>query len=94
MASAPGSVTPPCDAHVTCPIRNAHQSLICRNSLPSPSSQARLSSQLRAKVATDIDEAGAKELALASPQVRKHIDNQAVQRVIYVPGKLANLVVR
>ena len=35
-----------------------------------------------------------KELALASQQVRKHIDNQAVQRVIYFPGKRVNVVVR
>ena len=47
----------------------------------------------RIQVGADIDEARAKELALASPQVRKHIDNQAVQRVIYVPGKLVNVVV-
>ncbi|HEU4760457.1 MAG TPA: leucine--tRNA ligase, partial [Dehalococcoidia bacterium] len=48
----------------------------------------------RIPVSADIDEARARELALASPQVQKHIDNREVARVIYVPGKLVNVVVR
>ncbi|MBI2912743.1 MAG: leucine--tRNA ligase, partial [Chloroflexi bacterium] len=48
----------------------------------------------RIQVGADIDEARARELALSSPQVRKHIDNCEVQRVIYVPGKLVNVVVK
>jgi len=48
----------------------------------------------RIQVSADIDEDRARELALASPLVQKFIDQKQVQRVIYVPGKLVNLVVR
>jgi leucyl-tRNA synthetase len=48
----------------------------------------------RLQVPADIAEERAKELALASQRVRAHIDNKDVQRVIYVPGKLVNVVVR
>jgi len=48
----------------------------------------------RIQVSADIDEARARDLAMASPQVQKYIDGKQVQRVIYVPGKLVNLVVR
>jgi len=48
----------------------------------------------RLQVAADIAEERAKELALASQRVRAHIDNKQIQRVIYVPGKLVNVVVR
>jgi leucyl-tRNA synthetase len=48
----------------------------------------------RLQVPADIAEERAKELALASQRVRSHIDNKQVQRVIYVPGKLVNVVVR
>jgi len=47
----------------------------------------------RIQVPADIDEPRAKELALASPLVAKHVAG-AVQRVIYVPRKLVNIVVR
>jgi len=47
----------------------------------------------RIEVAVGIDEAQAKELALASEQVRKHVGDQQVRRVIYVPGKLVYVVV-
>ena len=47
----------------------------------------------RILVPAGIDEGRARELALASPQVQKHIDNRQVRRVIYVPGKLVNVVV-
>ena len=48
----------------------------------------------RLQVPADIGEEQAKELALASQRVRAHIDNKQIQRVIYVPGKLVNVVVR
>ncbi|MDP3062187.1 MAG: class I tRNA ligase family protein, partial [Chloroflexota bacterium] len=48
----------------------------------------------RLQVPADIGEERAKELALASQRVRAHIDNKALERVIYVPGKLVNVVVR
>ncbi|HZP25699.1 MAG TPA: leucine--tRNA ligase [Dehalococcoidia bacterium] len=48
----------------------------------------------RLEVAADIDEAAAKELALASPRVQSHLDGKQVVKVVYVPGKLINIVVR
>ncbi len=47
----------------------------------------------RIQVSAEIDEGRARELALASPHVQKHIDQKQVRRVIYVPGKLVNIVV-
>ncbi|TMB70824.1 MAG: leucine--tRNA ligase [Chloroflexi bacterium] len=47
----------------------------------------------RIEVPAGIEEARAKELALASPSVRKHLDSANIQRVVYVPGKLVNFVV-
>jgi len=47
----------------------------------------------RVQVAAGIDEAKAKELALASPLVQKYLDGVEIRRVIYVPGKLVNVVV-
>jgi leucyl-tRNA synthetase len=46
----------------------------------------------RLQVAAGIDEARAKELALASETVKKHIEGAEIRRVIYVPGKLLNIV--
>jgi leucyl-tRNA synthetase len=46
----------------------------------------------RIQVTADIDEARAKELALASPVVQRHIAGRNVRRVVYVPGKLVNIV--
>jgi len=48
----------------------------------------------RFQVPADIDEERAKELALASQRVQAHIDDKRVERIIYVPGKLVNVVVR
>jgi leucyl-tRNA synthetase len=45
----------------------------------------------RIQVPAAIDEEHAKQLALASEHVQKHLDG-AVQRVIYVPGRLVNIV--
>ncbi|MFC1623484.1 class I tRNA ligase family protein, partial [Patescibacteria group bacterium] len=44
-------------------------------------------------VAADIDEASAKEAALESENVQKHIDGKEIRKVIFVPGKLISLVV-
>ena len=41
----------------------------------------------------DIGEDAAKELALASERVRKHLGGKEPRKVIYVPGKLVNIVV-
>jgi leucyl-tRNA synthetase len=40
-----------------------------------------------------IGEDAAKELALASEAVVKHLDGKPPRKVIYVPGKLVNIVV-
>jgi leucyl-tRNA synthetase len=48
----------------------------------------------RIPVAVDIGEEEAKELALSSEKVRAHLEGKQVQQVIYVPGRLVNVVVR
>ena len=46
----------------------------------------------RIQVATGIDEATAREKAMVSPQVKRHLEGQQIRRVVYVPGKLVNIV--
>jgi len=48
----------------------------------------------RIQVPVDISEEEAKELALSSEKVRAHLEGKQVQRVIYVPGRLVNVVLR
>jgi leucyl-tRNA synthetase len=48
----------------------------------------------RLQVPVDVTEERAKELALASARVRAHTDGRQLVRVIYVPGRLVNVVVR
>jgi leucyl-tRNA synthetase len=48
----------------------------------------------RLQVSADVTEERAKELALASARVRAHTDGRQMLRVIYVPGRLVNVVVR
>jgi leucyl-tRNA synthetase len=40
------------------------------------------------------DEAAVRERALDLPRVKQHLDGQNVQKVIFVPGKLVNVVAR
>ena len=47
----------------------------------------------RIEVPVDIDESTAQELALASEKVRVFIDGKTVNKAIYVPGRLVNVVV-
>jgi leucyl-tRNA synthetase len=47
----------------------------------------------RIQVPVEISEERAKELALGSEQVRRHLEGKQPRRVIYVPGKLVNVVV-
>ena len=47
----------------------------------------------RIQVPVDIDEAEAQELALASPKVRVFTQDKTVNKAIYVPGRLVNVVV-
>jgi leucyl-tRNA synthetase len=46
----------------------------------------------RIEVAAGIDEATAKEMALASQRVQKHIAGKTVRKVIFAAGKLVNVV--
>jgi len=43
-------------------------------------------------MAMDAPEESAKELALASPKIKEHIDGKTIRKIIYVPGKIMNLV--
>jgi len=47
----------------------------------------------RITVATNADEAQVRAAALADPNVRKFVDGKPVRKFVYVPGKLANVVV-
>ena len=47
----------------------------------------------RLEVPVDIDQETARELALASPRVQPYTDGKTVDRAIYVPGRLVNVVV-
>jgi leucyl-tRNA synthetase len=48
----------------------------------------------RIQAPAGIDEERAKELALASPRVQRFTDEKQITKVIYVPGKLVNVVVK
>ena len=50
--------------------------------------------RVRARIpaAASIAEADAKALALNSPRIRAHTDGKLVQNVVYVPGRLVNIV--
>ena len=45
-------------------------------------------------VSVSITEDEARKLALESPKVKPHLEGKQIAKVIYVPGKLVNLVVR
>ncbi len=46
----------------------------------------------RMEVPADIDEKSAKEAALADENVQRHLEGRDVRRLIYVPGRLVNVV--
>jgi leucyl-tRNA synthetase len=46
----------------------------------------------RLMVATDANEETATALALASPKIKEHTDGKTVRKVVFIPGKLLNLV--
>ncbi len=46
----------------------------------------------RLTVPVSISEEEAKELALSSESVKRHLDNLQIKSVIYVPGRLVNVV--
>ena len=41
----------------------------------------------------NIDEAAARELALAEPNVQRHLEDKVIRKVIVAGGKLVNIVV-
>ena len=47
----------------------------------------------RIEVAADISEEEAKTTALADENIRRHMGDKPVRKVIYVPGRLVNVVV-
>jgi leucyl-tRNA synthetase len=47
----------------------------------------------RIEVPADVDEAEAKRRALESPLVQRHLSGRTPRQVIYVAGRLVNLVV-
>jgi leucyl-tRNA synthetase len=47
----------------------------------------------RIQVPVDIDEAAAQKLALSSPKVQAYTEGKNVNKAIYVPGRLVNVVV-
>ncbi len=47
----------------------------------------------RITMALDAPEETARELALASDKIREHVDGKTIRKIIYVPGKIMNLVV-
>jgi leucyl-tRNA synthetase len=48
----------------------------------------------RLEVPADIEEEAAKELALSSDGARRHTEGKQITRVIYVPGRLVNIVAK
>jgi len=48
----------------------------------------------RLEVPVGISEERAKELALASPGAQRHTEGKEMVQVVYVPGRLVNIVVR
>jgi leucyl-tRNA synthetase len=46
----------------------------------------------RFQVPADITEEEAREMALSSPKVRRHLEGKEVKQVVFIPGKLVNIV--
>ena len=47
----------------------------------------------RILVPADVDEERAKEIALSSEKVGAHLAQRRIERIVYVPGRLINIVV-
>jgi leucyl-tRNA synthetase len=47
----------------------------------------------RAELARDASETSAREAALADPNVTKFIEGRAIKKLVYVPGKILNIIV-
>ena len=48
----------------------------------------------RIEVRSDISEQEARQIALENPRVASYVGDSAIEKVIFVPGKLVNIVVR
>jgi leucyl-tRNA synthetase len=46
----------------------------------------------RLMVSKDIDEEGAKAAAFASSKVNEHLDGKTIRKIIFIPGKIFNIV--
>ena len=45
------------------------------------------------RVAKDADRSQIEQLAMANPNVQKHVNGQPIKKVVVVPGRLVNVVV-
>jgi len=45
-------------------------------------------------VSKDIDQEGALQIALQAPFVQKHVEGKDLKKVIFVPTKIINLIVK
>jgi leucyl-tRNA synthetase len=45
------------------------------------------------EVSVNTDEENIKSLALADERIRRHTNNKQIKKIIYVPGKIINIVV-
>ena len=47
----------------------------------------------RLEAPASISESDVKEMALSSPRVQLHTQNKTIKKLVYVPGRLVNVVV-
>jgi leucyl-tRNA synthetase len=45
------------------------------------------------KLAVNADEATARSAALGEPRVRSHVEGKPIRKLVYVPGKIINVIV-
>ncbi|RYG32147.1 leucine--tRNA ligase, partial [bacterium] len=46
----------------------------------------------RLMVSKDVDEEGAKAAAFASPRVNEHLEGKTIRKIVFIPGKIFNIV--
>jgi leucyl-tRNA synthetase len=46
----------------------------------------------RLMISKDADEETVKAAALASPKVKEHTDGKTIRKIIFIPGKIFNIV--
>ena len=101
------TVLNPFAPHITEEIaaRLGHNTMLCETPWPAYDEAALIRNEIdfiiqvngklreRLRLAPDVDEEGAKAAALASPKVREQTEGKTLRKVVFVPGKLLNLVV-